>query len=195
MLSNVDSWTAQMFQDNAVSSEIPLCMIGGDALGEKSTRFSAGVPRIIALTQWLRIAGGGRYSDGLSQKLMQTISAADPHFLDDIFVIQHYGVVWFAKTLVVDREVSIQYSDLNQQPYQNIIRECWIYSTDICLSGQLMKPHFLPHFQNSNWDLAAVGLSGKCPSHAMGGSLHQLLRLIQMSSQTSLISICRHSSC
>jgi hypothetical protein len=116
-----------MFQDNAVSSEIPLYMIGGDELGEKSTRFSAGVPQMIALTQWLHIAGGGRYSDGLSQKLMQTISAADPHFLDDIFVIQHYGVVWFVKTLVVDQEVSTQYSDLNQQPYQNIIRECWIY--------------------------------------------------------------------
>ncbi|KAJ6624769.1 hypothetical protein B0H10DRAFT_1943055 [Mycena sp. CBHHK59/15] len=59
---------------------------------------------MITLTRWLRIAGGGRYSDGLSQNLMWTISAADPHFLDDIFVIQHYGVVWFAKTLVVDWE-------------------------------------------------------------------------------------------
>ncbi|KAJ6600674.1 hypothetical protein B0H10DRAFT_1958704 [Mycena sp. CBHHK59/15] len=60
-------------------------------LGEKSTRFSAGVPRMIALTRWLRMAGGGGYSDGLSQKLMRTISVADPHFLNDIFVIQHYG--------------------------------------------------------------------------------------------------------
>ena len=89
---------------------------------------------MIPLTRWLRIAEGGGYSDGLSQKLMQTISAADPHFLDDIFVIQHYRIVWFVKTFVVDREVSLQYSDLNQQPYQNTIRECWIYSTDICLS-------------------------------------------------------------
>jgi len=150
---------------------------------------------MIALTRWLRIAGGGGYSDGLSYKLMQTISAADPHFLDDIFVIQHYGVVWFAKTLVVDREVSLQYSDLNQQPYQNITRECWIYSTDICLREWLMKLHSLPQFQGSNWDLAAVDLSGKCPSHVMGGSLCRLLRLIQMCSQTSLISICRYSSC
>jgi hypothetical protein len=126
---------------------------------------------------------------------MRTISAADPHFLDDIFVIQHYGVVWFAKTLVVDWEVSHQYSDLNQQPYQNIIRECWIYSTDICLSEQLMTLHSLPQFQSSNWDLAAVDLSGKCPSHVTGGSLRRLLRLSQMSSQTSLILICRHSSC
>lgn len=57
---------------------------------------------------------------------MRTISAADPHFLDGVFVIQHYGVVWFTKTLVVDQEVSLQYSDLNQQPYQNIIRECYL---------------------------------------------------------------------
>jgi hypothetical protein len=42
---------------------------------------------MIALTRWLRIAGGGGYSDGLSYKLMRTISAADPHFLDGVFVI------------------------------------------------------------------------------------------------------------
>ncbi|KAJ6625400.1 hypothetical protein B0H10DRAFT_2186271 [Mycena sp. CBHHK59/15] len=122
---------AQMFQNNA------------------RTRFSVGVPRMIALTRWLCIAKGGRYSDGLSQKLMRTISAADPHFLNDIFVIQHYRVVWFVKTLVVDREGML---DLLHRH----------------LFERLMKLHSLPQFQSLNWDLAAVDLSGKCPARVTG---------------------------